>query len=626
MSNPNKRSFLLALIAALAVAGFTSTDAVAAPKGVRTKITSAFATRLIYIGSARTFGCHVPAGGSGMTGRIERRKGEKTRFFVRSSLSADQRSIASKIKVLSNRIKRAPKSLRARLNKTRTGLIKLSADLRTGSRQCRLYNQSNCVQVIANKTCFAPNQNGVATPTPAPQSTRTPVPALVSVSSPGQFVNAVVNNNSPQTTVSLSSDLDLTGIVLPRIPEFAGVLAGNGYTIRNLARSVDISGGGRQNVGLFDTVSGTVKDLIVENLSLTVTCSGNAAFCSGYAFIGGIAGSTSSGSNISNVSVSGVIDGYGIVGGIVGLNSGTLTNVTNFAQILGTLRSGESLCGGPRAGIAGFMDRGTISNATNFGTVNADNCSRPGGHTSAGGIVANYGEDQGQGSAVVSDARNFGQIKAQGGFAGGIVGSAATNKPLSLELRRVANHAAINADRVGGIVGWVLFENANARISILESASKGAINGSAMAGGIVGELNLGQNRGGSRALIENSSVSAAVTSLNFAGGTVGYYSGWSNAPASRLTVRTAVIQFPITGAAGSSGGIVGQIGTQPNSDATLISEGQTNFFDADVNAASGLNSLLGTALSTSALQQGLGLNSTIWSEISGQYPVIKFAQ
>jgi len=452
------------------------------------------------------------------------------------------------------------------------------------------------------------------------------VAALVSVSSPGQFVNAVVNNNSPQTTVSLSSDLDLTGIVLPRIPEFAGVLAGNGYTIRNLARSVDISGGGRQNVGLFDTVSGTVKDLIVENLSLTVTCSGNAAFCSGYAFIGGVAGSTSSGSNISNVSVSGVIDGYGIVGGIVGLNSGTLTNVTNFAQILGTLRSGESLCGGPRAGIAGWMDRGTISNATNFGTVNADNCSKPGGHTSAGGIVANYGEDQGQGSAVVSDARNFGQIKAQGGFAGGIVGSAATNKPLSLELRRVANYAAINADRVGGIVGWVLFENANARISILESASKGAINGSVMAGGIVGELNLGQNRGGSRALIENSSVSAAVTSLNFAGGTVGYYSGWSNAPASRLTVRTAVIQFPITGAAGSSGGIVGQIGTQPNSDATLISEGQTNFFDADVNAASGLNSLLGTALSTSALQQGLGLNSTFWSEISGQYPVIKFAQ
>ncbi len=230
----------------------------------------------------------------------------------------------------------------------------------------------------------------------------------------------------------LMADIDMEGeewtpigLGTTTATEFTGIFEGNYHTISNLTINST-----NQYVGMFGSINGgTVQNLILENANIT-----GAYPVNNYAYIGGIAGYSRKGM-ISNIKVSGIVTGKrnvdqvgGIVGnnyegtimqsknsatviggasqrvgGIVGLNRGTITSVQNNGDITGA-RVG---------GIVGYVEGGTITEAINNGTVT--------GSSLVGGISGEGG--------TITKAENYGTIIGTGtglGYVGGIAGRAST--------------------------------------------------------------------------------------------------------------------------------------------------------------------------------------------------------
>lgn len=147
------------------------------------------------------------------------------------------------------------------------------------------------------------------------------------------------------------------------INSFSGSLDGNSYEIHNFT----IDRPSEQGVGLFSKLDGTVTDIGVEG---DVTSE---------QYVGGIAGTTSSNSEISNsyanVTVISTHDGFGNseAGGLVGTNKGTITN----SYALGDVSGQKSIVGG----LVG-EHQGDMSNVYASGEVS--------GGDRVGGLVGNY--------------------------------------------------------------------------------------------------------------------------------------------------------------------------------------------------------------------------------------------
>ena len=186
------------------------------------------------------------------------------------------------------------------------------------------------------------------------------------------------------------------------IPNFNGVLDGNGYSIKNLYIKTESS-----VIALISNINtqGTVKNLVIDN-----------AYIEGISTIGSIAGRNCG--TISNcISQNAKITGSGknagtVIGGICGYNyaKGKLINCVNKGEVI----SKYKLCGG----ICGYNLGGNISNCTNYGKIT--------GNHQVGGIA---GDSEGKKDNIVtlSDCINYGVINAkynkeQNGEIGGIVG------------------------------------------------------------------------------------------------------------------------------------------------------------------------------------------------------------
>lgn len=109
-------------------------------------------------------------------------------------------------------------------------------------------------------------------------------------------------------TLELTQDIDMTGVAMQPITSFAGTFNGNGYTIKNLAITAEkrAYSSTAQGVALFETFTGTARDLVFENPSITLTDGqmvGTAVLC-------GVVGED--GATIENV---------GIVGGSISMES-----------------------------------------------------------------------------------------------------------------------------------------------------------------------------------------------------------------------------------------------------------------------------------------------------------------
>ena len=167
-----------------------------------------------------------------------------------------------------------------------------------------------------------------------------------------------------EITFTLDNDIDMSSVSLTPIGtgtyKFLGTFDGNGNTISNLTIN------GTSNIGLFGYVGagGIVKDLTI------------ASSCS---FTGSGAG----------------------VGSIAGKNEGTISNCVNY----GTVSSTSNSCGG----IVGSSS-GTVTGCKNESNVSANKF--------AGGIVGNL-----TGGGNISYCINTGNVYAEEGYAGGILGN-----------------------------------------------------------------------------------------------------------------------------------------------------------------------------------------------------------
>lgn len=210
-------------------------------------------------------------------------------------------------------------------------------------------------------------------------------------------------------------DISMSGQLYFQVSEFSGTYDGGGYTIRDLNATAT---GYTYAGGLFSYNRGTVKNVKMENCTLTASATSSNLFC------GGIVGYNSSGGKIINCSFSGSVSGSTAaanreeyVGGITGLNLGTVEDCRNYASVTADATGASDIYAG---GIVGNNNT-TIKNCLNEGkirAVNSRNCL-------AGGIAAiNFG--------TVSGVKNTAEIYAcstrvmdgysSDGYAGGAVG------------------------------------------------------------------------------------------------------------------------------------------------------------------------------------------------------------
>jgi hypothetical protein len=283
----------------------------------------------------------------------------------------------------------------------------------------------------------------------------------------------------------LMADIDLaayTGIefnligVSPEKP-FTGTFDGNNHTISNFTYTSTTT----DYVGLFGALGsgGQIKNLGLTNVNVT-----------GYDSTGGLVGYNSG--TITNSYATGSVTGQYDTGGLVGYNSsGTITNSYATGSVTGQYYTG---------GLVGWSEYGTITNSYATGSVT--------GSDSTGGLV-------GWNGGTITNCYATGNV---GGW-----------------------------EYTGGLVGgnWGTITNCYAAGSVTGQRD--------YTGGLVGE-----NYGGT---ITNSYATGNVSGFEFTGGLVGYNSG---------TVSASFWDIETTGQSSSAGG-VGKTTAQMKTKSTFTS-------------------------------------------------------
>lgn len=214
----------------------------------------------------------------------------------------------------------------------------------------------------------------------------------------GDKSNADFEAQQKGANAILLNDIDLEEREWTPIGNYeTGIFDGNNYTISNLRISKNSSGNAISSQGFFGSVTGgTIKNFTI--LGEVKTTDYN---------VGGIAGSTSKDTILSNIIANVDVTGNEKVGGIVGNNSGIITNCYNN----GNVSSSYDFIGG----IAGY-NSGNIKLCSNSGNIKS-----PGSYI--GGIAGeNLTKHM---DALISNCYNTGDITSsydEDGYLGGIVG------------------------------------------------------------------------------------------------------------------------------------------------------------------------------------------------------------
>ncbi len=340
-------------------------------------------------------------------------------------------------------------------------------------------------------------------------------------------------NNSSDSYV-LGADIDLsTEDNWQPIEGFTGVLNGGGYKITNLT----INAINEENLGLFKTLEGTVKNLTIENASITAR--GNAGKV-------GIVAGTNKGT-IKNVIVDGSINTpyYDNVGGLFGVseygiieqckNMAMVTGANNVGGIVGYILInnddqlnnnenngkivGKDSIGGI-AGMFGMASQRTNSNFT-YHLENNKNYEVVNGVNNVGGIFGemtgakNYSGWNGYGYFDISLCENQANVVGTGDYVGGIVGYGVRVASIS----SCVNSADITGGKyVGGYVGYAI----DASIKVADNNN--TITGKANVGGIAGSCGIISNATNNGTIIGSSLIIDGV-SKSFVGGLAGYCRG-----------------------------------------------------------------------------------------------------
>ena len=438
----------------------------------------------------------------------------------------------------------------------------------------------------------------------------------------------------------LLNDIDLGGAEWTPIGTkenpFTGEFDGNGYTVSNFKITT-----GRAYVGLFGYNEGVIKNLGVENFTVNVSYSGNV-------YAGGLVGYNSG--DITNSYAAGNVSAtytyytstspysYANAGGLVGYNSGSILNSYAAGNVSATGGSSSYAYAG---GLVGRNVGGSILNSYATGEVSATSTSTStysyNAYAYAGGLV---GRNDG-GSILNSYATGTVSATATSSrypayaYAGGLVGYNSGSILNSYATGTVSATATSSSDTAyayaGGLVGSNSGDITNSYATGDVSADADCYSTSsrytayAYAGGLVG-----YNDGGS---ITNSyatgNVSATATSTSSgsyanAGGLVGYNNSGS------ITNSYAAGNVSATGPYAYAGGLV-----EGNNSGDITNcyrySGQTFYRKIGSTTYSTASNTLGTEEDLTTLQSvsfhtsTLGWDESVWNFVEGAFPTLKTA-
>ncbi len=270
------------------------------------------------------------------------------------------------------------------------------------------------------------------------------------ISRPEELNSIGHNPRLMKSHFKLVDDLDLWDCTSYPIGDYVypykGVFDANGKTIRNLNRS------------LFEGVKGIVKDLrlvnpkcigspIENNYGTVISCSVQGGIISGD---GGLVGYNSG--DVTDCYSTAAVSGNERVGGLVGWNNADVTNCYSTGTVTGT--------GGEVGGLVG-QNAGTVTHCYSTGVVS--------GRSSVGGLL-------GINAGSVTDCHSTGKVSGNedvGGLVGfnwdGTIGQCYSSGPVSGE------------KNVGGLVGC----NRDSS-TVIHCYSTGAVSGQSYVGGLVG--------------------------------------------------------------------------------------------------------------------------------------------
>lgn len=337
-----------------------------------------------------------------------------------------------------------------------------------------------------------------------------------------QLVNSGISFEGK--TLRLANDLDMNAEPWTPIggldKPFKGTFEGNNHRVSNLAPQSETS----RYIGLFGLSEGVIRNLVVEGTY-----------------------------DVATVDVEGAKEYLFNVGGLCGLNGGTISHCRNYASVKASISQTTDIQTNPYVGGISGQNNGTIDNCQNYGVVEAHNpntgakayvhiggiaggnegeilnCDNTrnliakGGNVRAGGIVGlSTGTD-----ALIKDCTNLGDLSVpvshNEASVGGIVGRLAKGSSVSEVVNKGYLDVALTAGEIvagGGIVGQNDGAYLEAGINYGNIAVKGCgTDDMAMAGGIVG-YNL--NAATIHQSLHQAVASATGAVDNYAGGIVGY--------------------------------------------------------------------------------------------------------
>ena len=355
-----------------------------------------------------------------------------------------------------------------------------------------------------------------------------------------------------------------------------GIIGENstGGTVANIVNATGVTGENQSA----DNVSQYVGGLVGSN-SGNVTNGRNNGTITGTKYVGGMVGSNAQGATLTNLvnDSSAAIEGEQYVGGIAGSNAGSISATDNGLINRGSI-TGNKFVGG----VAGVNEEGgtienTISNIElNVKTPYTDDNNTDNDPAFFGGVV-------GQNSGTVIGARNQSSVDvaADGAtFVGGIIGQNTSTGSLQ---GQILNEGTVSGlSNVGGIIGEnenaQLLNNAddNERLKITNTGSVSAIQGGAA--GIFYSNNISGTEGDTNAnainnvdITNSGTVTGGTDEKSVTGGLFGINSG-------NITNSTLSNTGVVTGG-GTVGGLIGEnTGNATGSAFTNegIVEGNTN--------------------------------------------------
>ncbi|MBN1647871.1 MAG: InlB B-repeat-containing protein, partial [Spirochaetales bacterium] len=393
---------------------------------------------------------------------------------------------------------------------------------------------------------------------------------------------------------------------------FSGVFDGNDNTIGNLHISVT---DGTSNHGMFGHLTGEVRDLVLENVSIVCTntsvvgalvglnegtvdncdvLSGNVTVTGSATQTGGLAGVNMPGGTIRNCNAGvNVSNASNAVGGFVGQNYGDIgyCNVTSAAAVI--INGGNESSGG-FAGIcrdAGILDHCTVGSTV---VVNGEDC--------VGGLVGQciYG------GSISNCTVSADSVNGTANFVGGLLGLCQNSDVIISDC--TVNDAAVDGDgdSVGGLAGGILSTVNSASISGCTVALS-SCSGNMYVGGLIGVF------GADNGTIENCAViddsTGNITGSMYVGGLVGDLNNTVGSNSLHVSGCTVSLEGQVFSVSGSVGGLIGRILT--NVESFAISD-----CDVEVDVISGSGPCAGGLIGEN-INSGSGTVSISYCEVSG---------